>query len=303
MDKTTRNLIQKATQDARRLIEKEYAEQLERTFDILSDGTIIGEPGAHLDAAQRLTREMIIAAVEHDHAKGTSPAESVATYLREAAFKTLNRFVALKMLEARGLVQECISKGEQSSGFKEFTGLAPGLTSIPDHGYRIYIESLFDEIGREVGVLFDRSDPASLLWLRRKALADLLSILNESKLASVWGEDDTIGWVYQYFNSQEERRAMREASQAPRNSRELAVRNQFFTPRYVVEFLTDNTLGRIWYEMHQGVTSLKDKCRYLVRRPNEVFLSVGERTPISNGDDASLFQEELRKKPVYTLRG
>ena len=45
------------------------------------------------------------------------------------------------------------------------------------------------------------------------------------------------------------------ASQIPRNSRELAVRNQFFTPRYVVEFLTDNTLGRIWYEMTQGLTS------------------------------------------------
>jgi hypothetical protein len=46
--------------------------------------------------------------------------------------------------------------------------------------------------------------------------------------------------------------------QAPRNSRELAVRNQFFTPRYVVEFLTDNTLGRIWYEMTQGHTALKE---------------------------------------------
>ena len=45
---------------------------------------------------------------------------------------------------------------------------------------------------------------------------------------------------------------MRKASAAPRNSRELAVRNQFFTPRYVVAFLTDNTLGRIWYEMRQG---------------------------------------------------
>ena len=48
---------------------------------------------------------------------------------------------------------------------------------------------------------------------------------------------------------------MREESAAPRNSRELAVRNQFFTPRYVVEFLTDNTLGRIWYEMTKGQTS------------------------------------------------
>ena len=148
-------------------------------------------------------------------------------------------------------------------------------------------------------MLFDRSDPASLLRLRRQALADLLAILNESELASVWGEDETIGWVYQYFNSQEERRAMREASQAPRNSRELAVRNQFFTPRYVVEFLTDNTLGRIWYEMRQGATSLKEKCRYLVTRPNEVFLADGEQPPDPDDQVASLSPEELLKKPVY----
>ena len=69
---------------------------------------------------------------------------------------------------------------------------------------------------------------------------------------------------------------MRADSPAPRNSRELAVRNQFFTPRYVVEFLTDNTLGRLWYEMTQGRTALTDQCRYLVRRPNEIFLQPGE---------------------------
>ena len=69
---------------------------------------------------------------------------------------------------------------------------------------------------------------------------------------------------------------MRAESAAPRNSRELAVRNQFFTPRYVVEFLTDNTLGRIWYEMTKGETSLKETCRYLVRRPTEIFLAEGK---------------------------
>src|SRR6202022_833305 len=86
-------------------------------------------------------------------------------------------------------------------------------------------------------------------------------------------EDETIGWVYQFFNSGDERKRMREQSSAPRNSRELAVRNQFFTPRYVVEFLVDNTLGRIWLEMQQGQTALRDKCRYMVRRPDEVYFS------------------------------
>ena len=115
------------------------------------------------------------------------------------------------------------------------------MIQLPDHGYRLYLESLFDEIGQEVGILFDRRDPSSLLWPRRQALTDLLATLNAQELAGIWGEDETIGWVYQYFNSSEERKKMRDESQAPRNSRELAVRNQFFTPRYVVRFLVDNT--------------------------------------------------------------
>ena len=258
MDKDTRNRIQRATQAARALLEHEYAEQLGGVFDIRLDGMIAAEPGEHLDAGQRVFRSKLLAAVEHQRATGMKRADAVAAHIREAAFTTLNRFVALKMLEARGLVQECISHSDQSAGFKEFTGLARGLVQLPDHGYRIYIESLFDEIGRDVRVLFDRRDPASLLWPRRQVLLDLLGVLNQTDLAAVWAEDETIGWVYQYFNGDDERKQMRTESQAPRNSRELAVRNQFFTPRYVVQFLTDNTLGRIWYEMRQGDTHLGD---------------------------------------------
>ncbi len=269
MDKETRNRIQRATQAARRLLEGEYRDQLEGTFDILLDGTVASEPGAHLSEAERVVREKLVAAVGHKQSAGLKRAEAVAAYLREAAFTTLNRFVALKMLEARELVQECVSKGEESAGFKEFSALAPGFVALPDKGYRLYIETIFDEIGQEVRVLFDRRDVASLLWPGRQTLQELLGLLNEVELAAVWDEDETIGWVYQFFNSGEERKQMRQESQAPRNSRELAVRNQFFTPRYVVEFLTDNTLGRLWQEMHGESTRLTGSCEYLVRPVGE----------------------------------
>ena len=176
---------------------------------------------------------------------GRTRAEAVGDYLREAAFTTLNRFVALKMLEARELVQECVSRGDQSSGFREFCGLAPGLVQLPDQGYRLYLESLFDEIGQEVGILFDRRDPSSLIWPRRQALNELLEILNAPRAGRRLGRrrDDRLGLpVLQQRRRAASRCATR--AQAPRNSRELAVRNQFFTPRYVVRFLVDNTLGR-----------------------------------------------------------
>jgi len=112
-------------------------------------------------------------------------------------------------------------------------------------------------------------------------------LLNAPDLDQLWAEDETIGWIYQFWNDPNERKMMREKSAAPRNSRELAVRNQFFTPRYVVEFLTDNTLGHIWYEMCRGETKLKEQCRYLVRRPNEIFLKPGENPPASKAPGAA----------------
>ncbi len=50
---------------------------------------------------------------------------------------------------------------------------------------------------------------------------------------------------------------MREAA-APRSSRELAVRNQFFTPRYVVDFLVQNTLGRRLVESNPSSPLLEE---------------------------------------------
>lgn len=280
MDKETRNAIERATQRARKLLEDDFAAQLEGDFDVHKDGKVATQAGKHLSARQAFSRERIVAAIEHKRSAGMSAADAARDYLRDAAFTTLNRFVALKMLEARELVQECITKGEQSGGYREFCGMAPGLPLLPDSaGYRLYIESLFDELSTEVKVLFDRRDPSSVLWPKRATFEQLLEILNAAELARVWGEDETIGWVYQFFNGQDERRKMREESQAPRNSRELAVRNQFFTPRYVVQFLTDNTLGRIWYEMRATRTSLAEKCEYMVRKPGEEFAPRAKKDP------------------------
>jgi hypothetical protein len=128
-------------------------------------------------------------------------------------------------------------------------------------------------------------------------LDEVLARLNAPELADIWDEDETIGWVYQYFTPDELRREARAASSAPRNSYELAFRNQFYTPRYVVEFLSDNTLGRIWYEMRQGDTRLTGQCRYLVRRPHELFLAEGEEAPV-NIDQSAIRNPKSEIVPI-----
>ena len=263
----------------------------------------------HLDEPGRETARTLRAILEHK--QSTAPKAKVwkkfdpAVYdlIQEQGFTVLNRLCALRMAEERKIIEyTCVSKGLQSDSFQLYemmTGKA-NAEITPELRYQHFLFSLFDELSLDLGSLFDRFNPQGLLFPGTQALAELLEELNHPELASLWGEDETIGWIYQYWNSQEERKAMRDASAAPRNSRELAVRNQFFTPRYVVQFLTENTLGRTWYEMTQGKTALKDNCTYLVRRPSEVFLAEGEEAPEqTNTDSAQLSQAEQLKQPVY----
>lgn len=303
-DSQIRNKLARLVTDARNLLTDEFTKQLQEIFGIQPDGTIIPlEKLTHLTDEQMSVASVLRDRVDHLAAGLTSEKKPVIAAIdrmtREQSFTILNRFAALRMSEERGIVQECVRGAMQSKGFQVYLKVAGYGLGDQYERYKAFLFCIFDEIAVDLGVLFDRFSPVALLFPRESALQGLLEIINNSELKTIWAEDETIGWIYQYFNSVEERKAMREASAAPRNSRELAVRNQFFTPRYVVEFLTDNTLGRIWYEMRKGDTRLKEECRYLVRRPNEVFLGPGEKAPQRDETDENLSQEELLKKPVY----
>lgn len=302
-DQSTRNRLQKFVSDARGLLSEEFSRQLQNDYGLdPHSGTVTPvESLGHLDDTRRETARILRDTLAHYLASSPSGGvrEALGRIVREQAFTVLNRLAALRMAESRGILIESVGNGYQSKGFQLYERLAgPGLGETGET-YRCYLFSIFDEFALDLKVLFDRFSPQGRLFPRETSLLDLLKLLNDSELAHLWAEDESIGWVYQYFNSKEERKKMRDESAAPRNSRELAVRNQFFTPRYVVEFLTDNTLGRIWYEMTQGETSLKESCRYLVRRSNEFFLKAGEKAPGQTGGDETLSQEELLKQPVY----
>jgi hypothetical protein len=261
----------------------------------------------HLDERGRETARTLRAILKHKRAN--APAAKVwkkfdpAVYdlLQEQGFTVLNRLCALRMAEERQLVFPCVSKGLQSDGFQlyEFHSGKSGDANSAEFRYQQFLFSLFDELSLDLGSVFDRFSPQGILFPAPKALGELLEELNHTELSSLWSQDETIGWIYQYWNSKDERKAMRDASAAPRNSRELAVRNQFFTPRYVVEFLTDNTLGRIWYEMSGGATSLKEKCRYLVRRPDEVFLGEPAGEEVQSAQAWLQAGDEREPDPVF----
>ncbi len=302
-DSATRNRLASFVKEARTVITDEFTQQFQALYGISPSGEItpLGQLG-HLDekglTTAALLRERIDYLIKTQPSEKNAEAQAVARLAREQAFTILNRLAAIRMAEKRKLIIESVGKGYQSAGFRIYEKIAETGLGDSYHRYRFYLFCLFDELAVDLGVLFARHSPSSLLFPRETSLLRLLELLNAPELDALWEEDETIGWIYQYFNDPTERKKMREESSAPRNSRELAVRNQFFTPRYVVEFLTDNTLGRIWYEMTQGDTTLKEQCRYLVRRPNEIFLKTGETAPEQPKQD-NLSQEDLLKQPVF----
>ena len=308
-DQSTRNRLQKFVNDARTMLTEEFTRQLQATYGLDPNAEAVADVDSltHLDNRQRHTAHILRDTLAHYQATTHGKDEvdrskqALSRVVREQAFTVLNRLAALRMAEARGFLLESIAKGYNSKGFQLYKQLAGSAQGETGDVYRNYLYSVFDEFSLDLAVLFDRHSAQGRLFPRKSALLELLDLINHHDIEPLWAEDETIGWIYQYFNSQEERKKMRAESQSPRNSRELAVRNQFFTPRYVVEFLTDNTLGRIWYEMTRGNTRLIDSCRYLVRRPTEVFLTLGERAPEreETSGNESLSQEELLKQPVY----
>lgn len=274
-DQSTRGRLQKLVNSCRGLLSDEFSIQLQQTYG-LDPKTGEVTPMArltHLDDRQRHTAEVLRQTLAHYLGADADDTDHHIAVLdrmvREQAFTVLNRLAALLMMEARGQLIESVSKGYQSRGYQLYSKIAGTALGETGQAYQVYLFSVFDELAQELPVLFDRYAANGLLFPRETALRALLDELNHFEIEPLWSADETIGWIYQYFNSKEERKAMRDASQAPRNSRELAVRNQFFTPRYVVEFLVDNTLGRLWFNATGGKTDLRERCQYLLVKPNE----------------------------------
>lgn len=306
LTKTARNKINSLVQRTKKLLMEEVENQLQQYYGIRPDGSAVAielltsnDPGV-IHKAELLRQRL--AYLQSNIPEATTRAkESFYQLVREQAFTILNRFASLRMAEERDIIRESVRQGYNSEGFLVFDELTgKGKTAELYKRYTWYLFAIFDELAQDLPAVFDRYSPYAILFPGEATLLKLLDIINDEDInifreegfqpINLWKEDETIGWIYQYYNSREEITAMREASNAPRNSRELAVRNQFFTPRYVVQFLTDNSLGRIWYEMTKGDTNLVDFCEYLVRQPKEVFLLEGEQKPV-DADEHTVYVE------------
>ena len=287
MEQELRNALRRTVVALREQLVASAEEQLESRYGILPrDGRVLpvdAVPPLQESAELRRRRKEILQEVEHEkhHASGSKPsARALETFILKAAFTQLNRLAALKVLERRNLVPKCLSQGTNSSGFRLFRQVETSVARTEgDGGYRAFLELLFDDCASEIRLLFDRTLPSSYLFPSPDRLRDVLALVNADEISKAWDEDEVLGWVYQYFTPTELREQVRSESRAPRNAAELVIRNQFYTPDYVVRFLAENTLGRLWWEVHpETLIANRD---FLVYRQGET----GERRGLNDPRD------------------
>jgi hypothetical protein len=98
--------------------------------------------------------------------------------------------------------------------------------------------------------IFRQDDPLMKL---RYATEDRLALeeLIESITKAVFQAEDSLGWVYQYWQSAEKERINAEGNKIDGDS--IAAVTQLFTEPYMVHFLIDNTLGAWWTARNPGV--------------------------------------------------
>ncbi len=260
-----RSLLEKVVQRARGWIEGDLVEKLQGSFGIDADGRIEDVNHLSLSNAQASIRSDLVEIVEFLRSEGLDSEQSVARLVREAAFTHTNRLIAVRVAEAVGILPETMAKGIASTGFRDFSELAPVVASTEWGRFAVFVRLCADELAVDVPTLFDPRNPLLELSISETVLSKVVEAMSDLT-DDGWAAPDALGWTYQFFNSDDERREMRKESSAPRDTRELAVRNQFFTPSYVVEFLVQNGLGA---RLAAGIPGLAEELPLLTEAPRE----------------------------------
>lgn len=261
LSKAQRERLKDVVTRCRRELLDDLARTLEGRFGIRRNGEMEATSRLRLDDAGLATWHDLFDILMHFQNEGDTGWERYQRLLRETVFTHLNRLLAIRVAEAAGLMPESIARGRDSAGFRDVKAdVAPQLGADDTGGYWAYLCLCGDELAADAPALFDPRNPLLAIAPTPAALDSVVEHLappyEDDESPSLWLAVDTLGWAYQFSNDDAERKKMRETT-APQTSRELAVRNQFFTPDYVVTYLVQNSLGRRLVEADpaSGLTS------------------------------------------------
>ncbi|MCC9598317.1 BREX-1 system adenine-specific DNA-methyltransferase PglX [Rubrivivax sp. JA1055] len=218
----------------------------------------------------------------------------------EVAYTWFNRFAALRYME----IHDYLGHGwrvlsSRDGGLPEILRHAsevtlPGLS--PDRAremqlagnrdnelYKLLLVAQCNELSRVMPFLFERIDDETELLLPENLLRtdSIVAKLVEQVPEEDWQEIEVIGWLYQFYISEKKDQVIGKVVK----SEDIPAATQLFTPNWIVQYLVQNSVGRLWL-MANPTSTLASQWPY--------YIQPAEQTPEVQAELDALIQTRIR---------
>ncbi|MDP3332586.1 MAG: BREX-1 system adenine-specific DNA-methyltransferase PglX [Methylococcaceae bacterium] len=240
---------------------------------------------------------------QRDHLVALIEKDGFSQTMEAVAYTWFNRFAALRYME----IHDYLSHGyrvlsSRAGGLPEILNAAPELAQnrdLPDLNhqqvvelklagdqdgelYRFTLIAQCNALSSVMPFLFERIDnetelllPDNLL-LTDSVIAKLVTAIPEED----WQQVEIIGWLYQFYISEKKDQVIGKVVK----SEDIPAATQLFTPNWIVQYLVQNSIGRLWL-MANPASTLNTQWPY--------FIEPAEQTPEVQAQLDALIQTRM----------
>jgi type II restriction/modification system DNA methylase subunit YeeA len=233
----------------------------------------------------------------------------------QVAYTWFNRFCALRFMDVKGYNRirvvsplenqfqpEILAEAKMghlgdevvSEKLRErILALLAGTFSSRDpqtEAYRLLIVAICNEYHRSMPFLFERIDDYTELLMPDDLLSgnSILAYTREAMTPENCESVEVIGWLYQFYISEKKEDVFKQLKKGKKiGSESIPAATQLFTPSWIVRYLVENSLGRLWM-LNRPQSKLVEKMEYYIR-PEQVetdFLRVSSPEDLKVCDPA-----------------
>lgn len=215
--------------------------------------------------------------------------------MEEVAYTWFNRFIALRFMEVNGYLPSHVRVfTDEANQFKpqilaeaihmeldgldmqkvyafknanDDDGLFKYMVIVQCNALSAILPGMFQRISDYTELLF----PDNLLR-EGSVLQQMIALIPEED----WKDAvQIIGWLYQYYNIEPKAEVDKKVKGSGKVSKEeLPAKTQLFTPDWIVRYMVENSLGRLWLEGHPDT-----KTRFLPTAEEQSAYVAGSRDP------------------------
>lgn len=260
------------------------------------------------DTEQRQRRALIARVAAHGYAQT----------MEEAAYTWFNRLTALRFMEVNGYLPSHVRVFTDDAGaFRpqilteaihlELPGLdmeqVYALKEANDEEalYRCLLIVQCNALNDILPGMFQRLGDVTELLLPDNLLREgsvIERLVRQGDAASIPEEDwrdqvQIIGWLYQYYNTEPKENVFANLKKNIKVTKEtLPAATQLFTPDWIVRYMVENSLGRLWLEGHPNDTLQRAWKYYLPEAEQET--SVQQQRAAIRKEYADIRPEDVR---------